>query len=87
MASPSEKPDVADTPAEGWTAQPNLTPREVFLQVLREDIATLTVVAVSLEKLRLTPRSSVRAELRRRLAGVIAHCETLRLALEKGRTG
>jgi hypothetical protein len=73
----------SETPEQGWPAQANLTPREVFLQVVREDVATLTVIADSLEKPGLLRRVSVREELRRRLAGVVAHCETLRLALDK----
>ncbi len=81
----SEQLPLAVTPAHGWEAQPNLTPREMFLQLTREDVATLTVIADSLEKPTLIRRVAVREELRRRLAGVVAHCETLRLALKKGR--
>ncbi len=81
----SEQLPLAVTPVDGWQAQPDLTPREMFLQMAREDVATLTVIADSLEKPSLLRREAVRGELRRRLAGVIAHCETLRLALQKGR--
>lgn len=73
-----------ETPDEGWDAQPALTPREVFLQMIREDVSTLAVVVDTLEKPTLVRRVAVREELRRRLAGVIAHCECVRLALEKG---
>ncbi len=75
--------EPAVTPAAGWDAQPNLTPRELFLQLAREDVATLTVIADSLEKPSLMRRVAVREELRRRLAGVVAHCENLRIALER----
>ena len=71
-----------DTPLEGWPAQPELTAREVFLELIREDARTLTIVAELLEKPATSRR---REELRRRLSGVIAHCETLRLALDTGR--
>jgi len=77
--------DASETPAAGWPAQAALTPRDAFLQIVQADVATLTVIADSLEKPLLMRRVAVREELRRKLAGVVAHCETLRLALEKGR--
>lgn len=79
----------ADTPVEtpegGWPAQPGLTPPKTFLQIAREDVTTLLGVAATLEQPRALRSIAARDELRRTLAGVIAHCETLRLALEKGR--
>src|SRR5262245_27885246 len=74
------------TPESGWPAQPALTPREAFLQIVRDDILTMVVAAWVLEQQQeLLKQTAVREDLRRDLAGVIAHCETLRLALEKGR--
>lgn len=84
MEQPS-LPTVAETPAEGWPAQPDLTPTAAFLRICREDVATLLGVAAALEDPRGLRHVERRAGLRRHLAGVIAHCETLRLALEKGR--
>jgi hypothetical protein len=78
------EPTEAVTPETGWEAQPDLTPREVFLQMMRESVNTLTVVADCLEKPNMCRRVADRDELRRRLAGVIARCETVRLALGKG---
>jgi hypothetical protein len=77
--------DASETPEQGWPAQAALTPREAFLQIVREDVATLTVIADSLEKPISMRRVAVREELRRKLSGVIAHAENLRLALDKGR--
>jgi hypothetical protein len=79
--------NASETPAEGWPAQPALTPREAFLMQVHEDVRTLTVIADSLEKPISMHRVAVRDQLRRRLAGVIAHCECLSLALQKGRAG
>jgi len=79
------QPLLDETPAAGWPAQAALTPREAFLQLVEADLATLTVVADSLEKPLPIRRVAVREELRRKLAGVIAHCESLRLALDKAR--
>lgn len=72
------------TPDAGWPAQPALTPSEMFIRVVRGDITTLLGIAASLEDRRQLRRVEARAEMRRTLAGVVAHCETLRLALEKG---
>lgn len=71
----------AETPQDGWPAQPALTPQEMFLEILREDVTSLMEVAATLKAGRCLRRKSVRGELSRRLAGVIAHCETLRLAI------
>lgn len=84
---PEQLPLVVDTPADGFPAQPMLTPRETYLKIVREDVTTLLGVAATLEEPRRLRLTAVREELRRTLAGVIAHCETLRLALEKGRCG
>ncbi len=85
--TPADIPVAPPEPdADGaWPAQPALTPREVFLKQVRQDVTTLLGIAASLEDARLLRRSTVREEMRRTLAGVIAHAETLRLALEKGR--
>lgn len=76
-----------ETPADGWPAQPALTPRESFLKATREDVTTLLGIAATLEQPKGLTSTRTRDELRRSLAGVIGHCETLRLALEKGRAG
>ena len=78
------EPTEVIMPETGWEAQPDLTPREVFLHMIRESANTLTVVADCLEKPGMCRRVADRDELRRRLAGVIARCETVRLALGKG---
>jgi len=79
--------DPQPTPEQGWPAQPTITPREAFLKLVREDVTTLLSVASEFEDPRRLRQRAVREELRRILAGVVAHCETVRLALEKGRTG
>ncbi len=70
--------------ATPWPAQPDLTPRAVFLQTVREDVTTLLGVAATLEDGKRLKFTAVRDEMRRTLAGVVAHCENLRLALDKG---
>lgn len=76
--------EATPTPEHGWPAQPALTAHEAFLRIVREDIATLMGVAASLEDRRQLRRIAAREDVRRTLAGVVAHCEVLRLALEKG---
>lgn len=78
--------DPQPTPEQGWPAQPALTAAEAFLKILREDITTLLSVAAHFEDPRLLRKPAVREEIRRILAGVVAHCETARLALDKGFT-
>lgn len=73
------------TPEAGWPAQPALTPSEVYKRMVCDDIAALVQVSEVLADSRRLRLSAVRHELRRMLAGVIADCETVRLALEKGR--
>ncbi len=90
MTEPAAQQPLLDgvpTPADGWDAQPALTPREAFLKIVREDVTTLLGVAAMLETPRQLRSVAVREETRRLLAGVVAHAETLRLALEKGRCG
>lgn len=72
-----------ETPANGFPAQHQLTAREQFIEILNGDLLTLIRVwgTVKHDPLRST---ETRDALRRDIAGVIAHCETLRLALEKG---
>lgn len=75
----------APTPAVGWPAQPALTADETFVKIVREDVTRLLGVASTLENAKQLRSVAVREDLRRALAGVVAHCETVRLALEKGR--
>lgn len=80
-----DAPAPAPTPKVGWPAQPALTAGETFVKIVREDVVTLLGVASTLENAKQLRSVAVREELRRTLAGVVAHCETVRLALEKGR--
>lgn len=73
------------TPNGGWPAQPALTPREAFLRIVRDDVTRLLDIAASLEQPKLLRSRTVRGEMQRTLSRVTADCETLRLALEKGR--
>jgi len=76
---------MSETPEGGWPAQPDLTPRETFAQILRKDSVVLDHTANWLEVAdvhRAAYRRADREAVRRRLAGVIAHCETLSLALK-----
>lgn len=75
--------DPAVTPESGWPAQPAETAQEAFIRIVRQDITALLDVAVALDDRRLLRRIAARDELRRTLAGVIAHCESLSLALKK----
>lgn len=85
LATASTGAPDAITPEGGWPAQPALTPQQTFVQLVRQDVVTLIGVAASLEDRKQLRRIAVRDEMRRTLAGVIANCETLRLALDKGR--
>ncbi len=73
----------AMTPEAGWPAQPAPTPGELFLKMVREDVTVLLGVAATLEEPRLLRSVAMRDSMRRSLAGVIANCEILRLALKK----
>lgn len=69
-------------PIDGWLV-PELTPQEMYVRLVRQDVTTLLGVATTLEERTRLRHRAVRDELRRTLAGVIAHCETVRLALDK----
>lgn len=75
------------TPEGGWPAQPALTPRETFADRARRDLVTLQAIAEALDNPKQLRRVDAREALRRQLAGIVAHCETTRMALEKGRIG
>ena len=75
--------DPTPTPEQGWPAQPALTAAGAFLKILREDVTTLLSVASDFEDPRRLRTPAVREELRRILAGVVGHCENLRLALSR----
>lgn len=65
-------------------AQPSLTPRAVYLQMVRDAGGVLQNIATELEA-RQRVTADRRSQMQRRLAGVVASVETVRLALEKGR--
>ena len=72
-----------ETPETGWAAQPAETPHETYLRMVRENVTCLLGIAATLEDRKRLRLVAVREEMRRTLAGVIANCEIVRLALER----